>query len=1237
MKHEKETLGVRINQRLVQMGINMRAKLIMIFLCVQVLPLVLLTVMAWQQVQMLSSLLRDISVEDASAALNDSAVENIERMSTDTAQQVATFLYERDDDILYLATMEPTLENYRYFCENRLGLVMDRGEWALSEDGSSWVRTDSEETVSSYAGVSTNIENTDMDGFHYREPESYTYSSLPLYDEITFVGLDGVELVKYVTPNSSKVNYPFSQEKRDVSNRENTYVKAETYFAALGDLAPGDIYVSDVIGAYVGSNYIGMYTPDVVAEAADARGYEITYDPEAQAYAGKENPDGQRFEGIVRWATPVADDAGNVVGYVTFALNHDHIMEFVDHITPMNERYTDLPSAYEGNYAFIWDYQCRNICHPRHHSIVGYDPETGLAQVPWLESSIYEGWQESGLSSWLDYVANIPTFFMQSRSKTPTAELTQAGLVGLDGRYLNNAPQCTGWMDLTGDGGSGSFYILWSGIYKLNTAAAIPYYTGQYAPSEDNNYSKRGFGFVAIGAGLEDFTAPATLMEGRLIDAAEESQYNIVMRLVSVTSILIVIVVLIAIWVASSITGKLTKMIAGISRFRSGERQFRYHDPVKDEFGALSDCFDDMADSIVDSVKNALSITDMDKKIIYMNDKSLEFCNTTLEAVAGTDYALTSVYPTDSPYDPIRALKEGRESDICYLEKIDRYMKGQANYLLDKNANRIGYIIETTDVTDMVREQLRVERQKSLLDSVFGFSPDLIWYMDEKGAYYTVNPRFASICGKDPEEFVGKTALDILPSYIANGFNLNDRKAIEASSPVYSEEHIVFADGHEEVLDSVRTPLYDTNGQLSGILGFARDVTIRVKIDDELRTTQMELERAVEDANRANQHKGDFLARMSHEIRTPMNAIIGLASIARKELEEQLLQHAELDGVKRNIDQIEASSQHLLGLLNDILDLSKIEAGKIELAEEVSSLPKLVETVQSIIRPRCAEKSIQFETHRDPFAAEVFSLDALRLRQVLINLLGNSVKFTPEHGRIDFSVFCKERKDGKTLTEFVVTDTGIGIAPDYLNKVFESFEQGGSGISKSHGGTGLGLAISRSIVQLFGGDIEVESQLGEGSTFRFAVWLKETQAPIPETVRVTDVTDKFTGKRLLLTDDVTVNRIVVASMLSKSGIAIDEAADGAEALEKFKSSPEGYYDIILMDIQMPNMNGYDACAAIRTLDRADAKAVPIIAQTAFAFQDDIQKALSFGMTAHISKPVEMTALYETLYRFLVAE
>jgi signal transduction histidine kinase/CheY-like chemotaxis protein len=1026
------------------------------------------------------------------AALNASATEQIERTSTDLARRITDFLYERDDDILYAAGLEPDEAAYRNFLAHRNRPVVKQQEWVLAEDGASWVPGESLKT-GPYS-PSSNPENDS--GYHNLPQILWDLEDRPLYLEMTYVDPAGNERIKATTSDQ------MDGKRKNVSNPLNTYVKAETYFEELKNLKPGEIYVSDVIGAYVKSRLIGMYTPENAAK----RGLEFR--PEEEAYAGRENPRGRRFKGIIRWAAPVVR-GGRITGFVTLALDHDHIMEFVDHLTPMAERYVEMPSAYEGNYAFIWDYQCRSICHPRHHSIVGFNPDTGEPEIPWLEDRIYNEWQASGLP-YTEYIRDVPVFQAQSRARKPAPELTAAGLVGLDGRYLNNAPQCTGWFDLTREGGSGSFLILWSGIWKPNTAATIPYYTGNYGKT------KRGFGFVAIGAGLEDFQRPALetkaaldslltdanlTLENAAGDAGRAISKNLLDTTVSLiisAGLMIILVVLIAVWMASVFTHSITNLIAGISRFRAGERQFRFNSQVKDEIGTLADSFDEMADSLVAADRDLLVIINMEENIIYINSRGLAMLNVTLNDTIGRPYSEISFYPADPRYNPIDALRENRDAEILYLPDKDMYVRGKATYLQDKNGAKIGYIITTSDVTEMVNQQ----------------------------------------------------------------------KA---------------------------------------------------------------LERAVTAANQANTHKGEFLARMSHEIRTPMNAIIGMTTIVKKQLADD---PENMNAVMGNIGQIEASSQHLLGLLNDVLDISKIEAGKIELSSEPVDLSRLANTVVTIIKPRCEEKNITFTTCFDLPPGVNHLCDPLRLRQALINLLGNAVKFTGEMGTVSFAMILANRKNGISWIDFSVKDTGIGIPEAAMEKLFAPFEQGSKGITQKYGGTGLGLVISKSIVQLFGGDIEVKSREGEGSEFRFELALEEVSAENNGEVKEGGAAGILKGRRALIVDDVAINRLIAASLLEETGIAIDEAENGAQALALFEKSPPNYYDIIYMDIQMPAMDGYEASSRIRGLDRPDARTVPIVALTANAFKEDIDRALSSGMNAHLAKPMEPEKALEVTLRLL---
>ncbi|MDR1777215.1 MAG: PAS domain-containing protein [Desulfovibrio sp.] len=1234
---------IKLEHFLTKLGFGLKAKLVVIFILIKVIPLILLAVIAWSQSWELGEDLRrrtaeissravealtqtgKIAVDDAVNAIDDRATHEIERTSTDYAMAVANFLYGRDSDIRFLASITPDEHVYSQFAAKKTGRIVKQGKWELTKDGNAW-----HEVGLPTPSINTSSNEENNHSFHYRPPDPFVYEDKPLYHEITFVDLNGQERIKVVTSDL------MDRRMKDVSKRLNTFVKAETYFEELNKLKSGEIYVSEVMGEYVGTHIIGMYTP------ANAAKLGISFEPEKEAYAGKENPLGRRFRGIVRWAMPVERD-GKRIGYVTMALNHDHIMEFMNHPMPTDERYTEIPDAFAGNYAFIWDYKGKSIVHPRHHSIVGFDAATGLPQVPWLEDRIYDDWKASGLP-YPDFIKDVPVFQNQSRTKKPAAELTKAGLVGLDCRYLNFAPQCTGWMDLAKDGGSGSLRILWSGLWKLNTAAAIPYYTGRYG------LSKLGFGFVAIGAGLDDFHSPATETSrvlGSLIKKTDdeldeysndtyqsiaqnlkETAYNLSIS----TMAMIALVIFIAIWMASVITHSVTRLISGISRFQNGERHFRFEEPIKDELGQLADSFDDMAESLEKSVSGLVAIVDNDLNIRYMNRTLLDMLGKRIEDVVGKPYFDYTIYPSDSLANPLLALKENRDADPYQMPGTHRYMRGKAEILTDKNGNPAGFLIATSDVTSILLEQERLAQQRALLDTIFNNSPDLICFLDPEFRYLAVNPRYASLGGRNPADVVNKKLHDFIPEPMAGEFKLVYELCRDQKSPIYSETKLSFSDGHVEHLDVVRTPVFNDNGKLQGYLCVSRNVSLRVKVENELRGTQMRLEEAVHDAQKASEAKSNFLARMSHEIRTPMNAIIGMTEIVRRKLGNG---EVHTNDLVANMSQIARSTNHLLGLINDILDISKIEAGKIDLVMESFDLRILLDNVRSIIMPRCEEKNIVFEITTENLEDETtFEGDTLRIKQVLINLLGNATKFTPECGRIDFVVRRLENEIDKSLLFFSVKDTGIGISEDAQKNIFNPFEQAEGHLARRYGGTGLGLTISSTIVRLMGGDLKVHSQEGMGSDFYFAIWLNKSQDVQTEddAVRV-DVGD-FAGKHILLVDDVDINRIILMEMLADFGLVIDEAEDGGGAVEAFEKSPVGAYDIIFMDVQMPGMNGYDATKAIRALDRPDAKTVPIIALTANAFKEDVEMALNSGMNAHLAKPVEMDRVMETLAIYL---
>lgn len=374
--------------------------------------------------------------------------------------------------------------------------------------------------------------------------------------------------------------------------------------------------------------------------------------------------------------------------------------------------------------------------------------------------------------------------------------------------------------------------------------------------------------------------------------------------------------------------------------------------------------------------------------------------------------------------------------------------------------------------------------------------------------------------------------------------------------------------------------------------------------------------------------KGDFLAMMSHEIRTPLNVIIGMA---------QLGMRSNFDDKKKRdtFADINVASTHLLSLLNDILDMSKIDAGKLELSNSPFSIEEDITHLQLLISAKAQEQELELKVETEGIEDIVVNGDKLRLNQVLLNLLSNAMKFTEKHKNVTLSVKVINKTDENISIRFMVTDEGIGMSQEKLVKIFKPFEQADTSITRSFGGTGLGLSISKSIVELMGGKINVESELGQGSRFWFDVTF---EYGVLEKVddSLSDLLEEgsLSQYRALIVDDALLNRKVLCTFLEKTGIKMEEAASGEEAIEKYIHSPVGYYNIIFMDIHMPNMNGYEATEKIRRSDKMDALTVPIIAVTADAFKETEEKVLVCGMNGFISKPINFAKLSATVKKAL---
>ena len=387
-----------------------------------------------------------------------------------------------------------------------------------------------------------------------------------------------------------------------------------------------------------------------------------------------------------------------------------------------------------------------------------------------------------------------------------------------------------------------------------------------------------------------------------------------------------------------------------------------------------------------------------------------------------------------------------------------------------------------------------------------------------------------------------------------------------------------------------------------------------------------DLQNALILAENASQAKSEFLSRMSHELRTPMNAIIGMTRIGQDSNDVREKEYC--------LSRINEASIQLLALINDILDISKIEANRFELGEELFMLDELLNGIHSVIIDKSCEKNISLTFSQDPALPNCYIGDKLRLSQIITNLLSNALKFTPEGGSISLCVRLKEYYHNDMLSMYIeVSDTGVGISPDQQKKLFQPFEQANNNIASQYGGTGLGLSICKTIVEMMGGHIGVKSEVGKGSTFYCDIRLKEGHSTRRTDTINANKDTTFSKCRLLLVEDIDINREIIVTLLKNSLITIDCAENGVEAIKLFHQTDINY-DIIFMDIKMPVMDGLEATRRIRALKHANAATVPIIAMTANAFVESINDCLDAGMNAHISKPIVLEEVLSRMSQFL---
>ncbi len=619
---------------------------------------------------------------------------------------------------------------------------------------------------------------------------------------------------------------------------------------------------------------------------------------------------------------------------------------------------------------------------------------------------------------------------------------------------------------------------------------------------------------------------------------------------------------------------------------------------------------------IVETVNEGVLVNNPEGYIIFANTEAAE--NLGYQPRELVSMKIQDLEPEFAEYKVWRNyLKKLRSTDHIISEGTS-YRKDGTELPVETNSQllRMGqneFIVSfTRDITERKKNEALVRQRESQLRSFVESAPAAIAMFDHAMRYLAVSKQWLKDYNIAHQEVAGKNFYEVLP-YASKEWEAIFKKCLGGHIEKRDEEKILLKDGSEAWIKWEARPWYNLNHEIEGFIMFREDITVQKQQAEELRI-------AKEKAEEASQAKEQFLANMSHEIRTPMNAILGMTRLLAKTdlTDQQSIYH----------DAIKISADSLLVIINDILDISKIEAGKLHFESVAFNLKQLVQNVCTSNRWRAEEKGIGLFYEVDRRIHSILMGDPTRLKQVFNNLVSNAIKFT-EEGLVEIECRLLEKTDHSNTIEFRVIDTGIGIDSDKINSIFDSFSQGDESISRKYGGTGLGLTISKRLVTMFGGDLRVASKKSIGTNFYFTLELpigKEADLKVSE--NPDDQNARLDDLNILLAEDHDINQFLATTLLQEWGATVEVAENGREVLDMLEHKD---YDLILMDIQMPMMGGIEATKFIRKYRKSS---IPIIALTANAIKGDSERYLNAGMDGYVSKPFDPASLRQQIISVL---